>query len=381
MGVDSNLTLAVYWFNQAATNNYTKALVNLGMLYKHKAFDSAGYSIACNYFNQALQVNEPSALFAQGYMLYKGLGCTQSYTSALALFNQGIALNQASCMYFKGLCYKFGYGVTSNTDTANYYINKAALLGYKQSNAELANSNTAARTRNVIARNEANSNPKFQANEFEHIQKTNNIIKFNGTFVGNLNQFDYSGKKLVAQIPITLNISPQQNKLTGTIQLNNNKPINLQAIQQGNQLIFSQTTFAASAPLHSLRETKLIFKTAQLAIETKNDTNYLTGSLQLFNTRTHETEKPINIKLSQHVIARNEAISQTPNNVSVFPNPTNGNFTISFNLTKPSAVKINIYNPQGKVVYTKIFETLPQGKQNIFIPTVKGLGGIYTAIH
>lgn len=55
LGVDSNFNLAVYWFTQAATNGYTKALVNLGMLYKHNATDSVGYANACNYFNQALQ--------------------------------------------------------------------------------------------------------------------------------------------------------------------------------------------------------------------------------------------------------------------------------------------------------------------------------------
>ena len=383
LGVDSNFNLAVYWFNQAATNNYTKALVNLGMLYKHKATDSLGYSIACDYFNQALQANEPSALFAQGYMLYKGLGCTQSYAAALALFNQGIALNQASCMYFKGLCYKFGYGVSIDADSANYYINKAALLGYKQANAELYNnnSNTAARGIKkddaVIARNEAIS-------EYARIEKSNKPIQLNGEFTGNLNQYDYSGKKLIAQIPIILQVSTSNNTINGSLQLNNDKPFSIQAIKQGNQLIFSQTatTTVQQKTPNTKRQTKLVFKSANLQIETKNDTNFLTGSLQLFNTRTHETDKPINIKLSQ-VIAKNEAIStnekQETRNVVIYPNPTNGNFNISFNLTKPSAVKINIYNPQGKLVYTKIFEALTQGKQSVSIPAIQGEGGIYTA--
>ena len=385
LGVDSNINLAIYWFNQAATSNYTKALVNLGMLYKHNATDSLGYSVACGYFNQALQVNEPSAFFAKGYMLYKGLGCTQSYTSALALFNQGIAINQANCMYFKGLCYKFGYGVTVDNDSANYYINKAALLGYKQANAELYNNSnsTVARHSTPNKKTETTPNTKLQTDEFVAIEKTNKIIQLNGTYNGLLNQYDYSGKKLITQIPITLNITAQENKIAGTLQFNNDAPFNIQAIQQGNQLIFSQTTIKTTQQKHQTPNSKqslLVFKNATVNIQTVNDSSFLTGTLQLFNTFTHETDKPINIKLSQQVISRSEAISQTPNNVSVFPNPTTGSFTISFDLTKPSPVKINIFNPQGQAVYIKVLDMLQAGKQNIVIPSFKGQAGIYTTV-
>lgn len=378
LGVDSNFNLAVYWFNQAITNGYTKSLVNLGMLYKHKASDSLGYSIACNYFNQALQASEPSSYFAQGYMLYKGLGCTQSYTSALALFNQGIALNQSNCMYFKGLCYKLGYGVSIDADSANYYIDKAAQLGYKQANAELANNsnNSAARTtKNVI-----NEKQEPRNETYIPIQKTNTKIKLAGEFVGEILQYDYSGKKLLAQIPIILQVSTINNIINGSLQFNNSQAIEIKAIQKGNQLIFSQTAFATIASLRSLRETKLIFKTATLNLETKNDTNYLTGTLQLFNTRTHETEKPINIKLSQQqnkVTDNNK--HQTPNNVLVYPNPTKNNLTITFQLNKTSPVKINVYNQKGQVVYTKVFELLPQGKNQILLspPLESKEAGIY----
>jgi TPR repeat protein len=395
LGVDSNFNLAVYWYTQAATNGYTKALVNLGMLYKHKASDSAAYSIACSYFNQALQANEPSAFFAQGYMLYKGLGCTQSYANALALFNQGILINQASCMYFKGLCFKFGYGITGNADSSNYYINKAALLGYKQANAEIYNNNqntTASRgiNKTQTTRNENNEKQETRNAVFERIIKTNQQLNLNGQFKGEILQYDYSGKKLIAQIPIILQVSTSNNIITGDLILNNSQSIKLKAIQQGNQLIFSQTTIQqtnnkTNNTKHQTPNNVFVFKSATLNLETKNDSNYLTGSLQLFNTYTHETEKPINIKLSQqkNSITDNPK-PQTPNNVSIFPNPTNGNFTISFNLSKPSAVKINIYNQQGKIVYTKIVESLPQGKQNIIIDFSNSLwggggAGIYTA--
>lgn len=389
LGVDSNFNLAVYWFNQAATNGYTKALVNLGMLYKHNATDSNGYAIACNYFTQALQANEPSAFFAQGYMYYKGLGCTQSYTNALNLFNQGIAINQSNCMYFKGLCYKYGYGVAANNDSALLYIDSAARLGYKQANAELYNNNqnsTAARKSTTIqstiqSQNGLTDLQSNGQNEFQRIEKTNKQIKLNGEFTGNILQYDYSGKKLIAQIPISLQVSTNNNIITGDLFFNNSQSVQLKAIQQGNQLIFSQTSLSQPKTNTQRQKTALIFKSANLQIETKNDTNYLTGTLQLFNTYTHETDKPINIKLVQRQTpnAKQEQ-PQTPNNVLVFPNPTTGCFTVSFNLSKASAVKINIYNQQGQLVYTKISELLQQGKQQITVPNFKGTSGIYQVI-
>lgn len=379
LGVDSSFNLAVYWFNQAAINGYTKSLVNLGMLYKHQASDSLGYSIACNYFNQAIQANEPSALFAQGYMLYKGLGCTQSYTSALALFNQGIALNQSSCMYFKGLCYKFGYGVAVDADSANYYIDTAAKLGYKQANAELYNNNInsfAARNSTPNNKTATTPNTKRTKDEFINIQKNNNQIKLNGKYKGEILQYDYSGKKLITQFPITLDVSTKNNLVNGYLQFNNSQAIELKAIQQDNQLIFSQTTIQQSTP-NTTRQTALVFKTAQLSIETKNDTNYLTGTLQLFNTYTHETYKPINIKLSQQKTKNEINEKQETKNVLVYPNPTNGTFNISFVLTKASPVKIYIYNQQGQVVYTRVTENLQQGVQNISIENKTLQSGIY----
>jgi len=381
LGVDSNFNLAAYWFNQAATNGYTKAFVNLGMLYKHQATDSLGYSIAYSYFNQALSVNEPSAYFAQGYMYYKGLGCTQSYASALALFNQGIALNQSNCMYFKGLCYKFGYGVAIDLDTANYYIDTAAKLGYKQANAELYNNNqNATVARKSTTRSKTNEEQVTGNEKFISIPKTNKPIVINGEYIGVLNQYDYSGKKLIAQIPINLQVSTANNIINGILKFNNSQAIELKAIQQGNQLIFSQTTVIAKNEATSkqgTRNEKLIFKTAQLSIETKSDSNYLTGTLQLFNTYTHETEKPINIKLQQKVIARNEATSQKTNNILVYPNPTKGTFNIEVILDKPSPVKVNIYTQQGKLVYTKMLESLTQGLQNITVQSSNLQTGIY----
>jgi hypothetical protein len=292
-------------------------------------------------------------------------------------------------MYFKALCFKYGYGIAINTDSANYYFNTAALKGYQQANNELLNNTTTTTGRQqkqqTINYVFETPNHKPQTDAFINIPTSKKFVQLNGNFIGNLNQYDYSGKKLLAQIPINLQVSTNKNIITGDLIFNHNQSIQLNAIQQGNQLIFSQTTIEQNNSTiknntkHPTQNNVLIFKTANLNIETKADTNYLTGTLQLFNTYTHETEKPINIKLTQQNKQTDNPKHQTPNNIAVSPNPNKGNFNISFNLPQPSTVKININNPQGQVVYTKIFQQLPQGKQNVAIPNIKGGSGIYTA--
>jgi uncharacterized protein len=374
LGVDSNFNLAVFWFKKAAANGYSKALVNLGMLYKNMATDSASYSIAFSYFNQALQANEPSAYFAQGYMHYKGLGCTQSYTTALHLFDQGIANNQPNCMYFKGLCYKFGYGILTNIDSANFYIDSAAQLGYKQANAQMFANNT--NTSKSIKQNIASN--ILPTTQFIPISKSQTSIVLSGTFTGTITQYDYSGKTVVNHIPATLQLSTQNNALQGSWQLGNNAPIGLQGILQGNQILFTHTNINGNATTkYSNKKEQLFFKNATLQIKHQNDSSYITGSLQLYNNYTHETDKPINISLVQ--LKNKQQATPLNSNINIYPNPVNNSCHISINLSKASAVKINIYNGKGTLVYNQISQQLQAGKQTINIPQIQGSSGVYIA--
>lgn len=381
LGVDSSFHLAEYWFTQAANNGYTKALVNLGMLHKRHSSDSAGYAKAVHFFTAAVQLNEPSALFALGYMYYKGLGCTQSYTQALHYFGLGNRENRADCMYFTGLCYKNGYGVTANTDSATHYITKAAHKGYQQAKAELAtnnNSNTAAR--GITQKKQVSAKTLYTAeNPYQKPASIKTFTAITGNYTGTLTQYDYSGKQVVAQIPLNLNVHATANVVTGTWQQGNEAPLAVKAIQQGNQLIFTTQSFIAATIKARKQQQKLLFKTALFTQQTNNDSIYLTGSLELYNTITRETEKPIVLQLVK-AKENNEPLVK-PELLKIYPNPVNGknSFTLSFKATETALAKLNIYNANGQLVYTQLFNTMAKQQQQITIPTTQAMqaAGVY----
>ncbi len=53
-------------------------------------------------------------------------------------------------------------------------------------------------------------------------------------------------------------------------------------------------------------------------------------------------------------------------NLTVYPNPTNGNFTISFNLISKDNIIIKIYDTEGRIIDLKEFENYPS---NLFFET------------
>ena len=386
IGIDSNFNLAVYWFNQAISNGYKKAMVNLAMIYKHKATESLGYSIAFNLFDSAVKINEPSAFFAKGYMLYKGLGCTQSYSNALQLFKRGIDSNRADCMYFTGLCYSFGFGLVANTDSANYYIEKAAKLGYKQANIFLAYTDTttiAARgtrilnnSKQEIVNNKTISNTDTQIqpsnNEFTNIQLTQNQIDFNGIYKGILTQYDYSGKKIIKQTNLTLNLIDNNGTILGDWIQNDTIHLPLRAVQYNNSLVFENMNIKQSNNIKVLytrrkKENLLSFQSANFQYQKHNDRIMLVGSLQLFNNYQNEPDKPINITLLQQKInQKNKDYQNTKNSVIIYPNPINNLFNIAIETAKESNASFIIYTQDGKKVFQQN-QYLKKGKQTILI--------------
>lgn len=376
LGTDSSFSSAVYWFTQAANSGYKKAWVNLGMLYKRNSFDSAGYAIACNYFNIAVQQEEPSAFFALGYMYYKGLGCNQSYNDALTLFRRGIDSGRADCMYFTGLCFKYGYGVAANTDSAGYYINKAALLGYKQANAELSANTLASNTASRKASSMKAQIPVVRLKQAPDPYSTPALVKeflqIDGAYTGTLTQFDYSGKKVITSMPLELELKATGNKIQGTWKQGSEDPVSIEATQHGNKLSFTSASFLTSAIKAQRKKYQLVFKSAQFERTAKGDSNLLKGSVQLFNMLTKETEKPVLIQL-----VNKQASRLLRSAVSIFPNPVTKSFTVNFMLNRPSAVRLRIFNSMGQLVYTQFTGDLQTGKRSIVVEKELNAAGVY----
>ncbi len=385
LGVDTNALLAKHWLQKSADSGYTKAWVNLGMVQKHHSTDSSGYAKAVGYFSNGLAANEPSAYFALGYMRYKGLGCSQSYTEALALFRQGIHVNRPDCMYFTGLCYKYGFSVPTNSDSATYYIDSAGKLGYHQANAELAayadtSSHTGARSSIGGGRAKKISTIPTEdlpvaKQHFKTIPPTTRFTQIDGAFIGTLTQYDYSGKYVLETTPLGLTLSANGNALTGQWQQGKQPPIPIKAIQQGNELVFTQTSMDANNKYRS-NKPQLLFKTSRLMVHQLADTVVLTGTLQLYNTYTRETEKPISFRLLQPKNTSNSRVKKEAS-IRIFPNPVNSRFNVAFAMAQAGMAKISIVDPSGRLVYTMVAPNLQAGKQLVTINKDLVAPGIY----
>lgn len=388
IGVDTNAILAKYWLQKAADSGYTKAWVNLGMLQKHHSSDSSGYAIACQYYSNGLLANEPSAYFALGYMRYKGLGCSQSYTQALSLFRQGNSLQREDCLYFTGLCYRYGFGVVANSDSATYYIDWAGRLGYHQANAALAAfADTSASSTGARASNSRGGSAKktiaiptedlpIAAKHFAAIAPTTRFAQVSGTYTGTLTHYDYSGKYVISANPLTFTIVAQGNALYGQWKEGSNPAIPLKAIQQGNEIFFAQTSINLPNR-HTTSKSQLVFQSARLMVHTVADSVVLSGTLQLYNTYTRETEKPISFRLLQPTPATPNLLVKTEQTIKVYPNPVNSRFSVAFTMATAGMAKIHIVDPTGKLVYTQVTANLQVGKQVVAINKELAAPGIY----
>ena len=127
-------------YAQTSKDSITNVIANyykLALQYKDGNGVTMDYAKAYNYFSKAADLGDAQSIYAVGYLQYKGLGCSQDYVKAASLFAQGAKTGRDNSMYFYGLCWRNGYGVDKNEDSAKYWLNKAAAVGYKQAIKEL----------------------------------------------------------------------------------------------------------------------------------------------------------------------------------------------------------------------------------------------------
>jgi len=60
-----------------------------------------------------------------------------------------------------------------------------------------------------------------------------------------------------------------------------------------------------------------------------------------------------------------ETVAEIPMNISVFPNPSNGQFSVNYNFTAPTDATINVYNPLGEIVKTITIPSATVGAQTV----------------
>jgi len=84
-------------------------------------------------------------------------------------------------------------------------------------------------------------------------------------------------------------------------------------------------------------------------------------------------------------LSQNINKNETLNGVEIFPNPTTGEFTISFGTTPLQAVIVEIYNTEGRLILTKTFRNtttatidLTSNPHGMYLATLRVDGVFYS---
>ena len=172
----------------------------------------------------------------------------QDYKKAADLFYKGAIIEKDNSMYFYGLCWRNGYGVVKNEDSAKYWLNKAAVLGYKQATLELKmavgeNANDSA---NALVQQINNAAVPLNTtlNKFNKVQqKLASSEVISGEYTGWIIQYDWSGEHAVSSKRIKLNLGARDNNLSGKWIEDVNNPIDIKATLASDSVIFKNTKY------------------------------------------------------------------------------------------------------------------------------------------
>lgn len=370
-GVEKDSTEALRWLQMAGEHGYSNAYHNIGMIYKYaKCGVKQNFTKAFDVYMNGASRGSVACKYDSGFMLYKGLGCKQNYNKAIELFESGAEQEHGPSLYMLGLCYRNGYGVEQDTVRASYYLNQSASRSFRAAIEELmrpypenylheefiTNNNYG-----KIPKNMPYINPDF-----------NDISLLNGTFQGFTVMYDWSGKYVLGEKPVSMTIIPESNNcIAGTIVLAEDS-IPYKATIKENKIMSFTSSNVQLGERYSV-DGKVNYKIDEALFDIMN--NRITGRLSLYSLKEREPERPMYIELTSCDNKVNSGNTQFIN-INATPNPFVSSFEASFELSQSKDAEVRIFDKMGAMVYRQNLGHLDAGKQTITItPNIKD--GLY----
>lgn len=377
LGVAKKKDQAIYWFTQAGQHGVIESWYNLGLMYKEDK-EAQDFEKAYEYFDKAATLGDDQSTYAVAYMHYKGLGCTQDYNKAAAFFKKGAYLRRSNSMYFYGLCWRNGYGVSVNTDSAKYWLERAAKKGYRMAEKELAtveseNGNEAAKLLSAKLKDDYLSR-NTSLNNFKKIDFRFSSDVVEGKYEGFIIRYDWSGEHAISSAKLKLEMVRKNGKVIGQWIENDSTNISFNADITSSSMVFNNTKYSRRDHYSPKKGIEFIFQDAKLQWMEKNDTIFLVGNIRMFSPERNEPDKPIFIsvkkyrgkKQTNNLITRatsDEKLQPVVLNgeTKAYPNPFTNVITVEFELKEKAEVQIQLYTLTGKPVYQKKSALLDPG--------------------
>jgi hypothetical protein len=387
IGVSLNNQQALNWFEKAAKNGHTRAYYNLAMLYKTGIGATLDLEKSYQYFKQGADLNDPFCIYGQGYMLYKGLGCPQNYQQAFKLFAKGSVIREPASMYMLGLCYRNGYGTQVNIDSARFWLTFSSKRGYGKATEELSTPSpenlNIQDIPNLLPPPLENSQPINLKTGFKTIKHHMVESDIKGKYSGYIIKFDWSGKHIISEAPLNLELS-SKNKVISGVWSENGLTTNITGDLSDSIIVFKNSAFIKNDHYNQKSPNQLQFKNAKFNLAKAHDTVFISGSVQFYSAKYKEPEKPSFIMLVSTGNANVDNAILTKNETKIdslhflaYPNPFVNQLRLSYILKDASVVSVVVSNLQtAAIVYHSENKELSAGEHRSTI-SLNGPPGTY----
>lgn len=367
-GVDS--AKAVYYLDKSGENGNPEAYHNLGMMYKDAhAGVQQNFSKANYWFDKGVKHGSVMCNYDLGFMTYKGLGCEQDYAKAAKMFQVAADHDVPQAMYMLGLCYRNGYGVAQNDDRATFYLERASKLGYYDAIVELKRENPENYLNESVSDSIAKKDIPYEMPEINiTVNDTSGIA---GMYKGYVAMYDWSGKYILGEKPVALQLSKNKDNVTGIFTINNQNVSLRGAIDADGNIKFDDNNLKLAERYATADEVDYRLECAQVEVWP----NTISGEIRLYSKLLREPERPMYIELEKSGAVNNSSVSVEKENadsyISVAPNPFVDTFNARFELAEDANnVQARFFNSMGTLEQVINLGNLSKGKHVVKLSPV-----------
>lgn len=367
-GVDS--AKAVYYLDKSGENGNPEAYHNLGMMYKDAhAGVQQNFSKANYWFDKGVKHGSVMCNYDLGFMTYKGLGCEQDYAKAAKMFQVAADHDIPQAMYMLGLCYRNGYGVAQNDDRATFYLERAGKLGYYDALVELKRDHPENYLNESVSDSIMKKGIPYEMPEINiSVNDTSGIA---GMYKGYVAMYDWSGKYILGEKPVTLQLSKSKDNVTGIFTINEQNVSLKGTIDENGNISFADNNLKLAERYAGVEEVDYRIERAQVEVWP----NTISGEIRLYSKLLREPERPMYIELEKAGARNNSSVSVEKENadsyISVAPNPFVDTFNARFELAEDASnVQARFFNSMGTLEQVVNLGNLSKGKHVVKLSPV-----------
>ncbi len=364
IGTTQDTKKAVLLLEKAGEMGYPDAYHNLGAVYKEgKCGIKQNYVKAFEAFMKGAEKGSDVCKYDAGFMLYKGLGCRQDYEEAVRQFTAASNGGHKGATYMLGLCYRNGYGVEQDEEEGMRLLKQASDLGYCAAIEEMERPLPENSMHDIIVNN--GSYGDVPENMPEVKTDVNDATLLNGRYQGFIVMYDWSGKHILGERPVTMSLTNDAKKADGYLKLGNDSIPFTATVTSDGTLKFNKSYAKMNERYtYTGKETYRLDK-ALLDIWDKK----ICGSLSLYSVKHREPEKPMYMELYRADSGKD--IEVTSERISVSPNPFSTEFRTTFRLATGAPTVVRIFDKYGIKVWQQNIGNLSEGTNTLtFSPDI-----------